>query len=358
MLAPDPSDAIDQLTGLLNAANRITQWVLALENTVLPPLDPQPAWYQEIAAALKTSQQHSQKWLNETAPDIVADTAASFIDYAGMFSNVVLDITPLLKLIAAQKSLPTSAQAKDLTEYVTALAQTAAAKRDTVRALSAAMKKYHAEMQADCAALKTAMTAALADEAQDQAAIQQVQTQIQSIELTLAADNTQATADDVNTQQALTGLVVTLAFSAGTIDPIAFGIALLGIGVDIAISAADAARVKADLAQIQTLSATLSTDQLQLGLLQGVISNLEYLSDGNHAALQTFDDVDDTWAFAAYGLNYLLVVLAQPQIDISKIPDLQDLGAAAAAWQQVAAFATKVQNATLTQQKTITISPK
>jgi hypothetical protein len=46
-------------------------------------------------------------------------------------------------------------------------------------------------------------------------------------------------------------------------------------------------------------------------------------------------------------------VLAQPQIDVSKIPDLNDLDDAAKSWAQMAEFATKVQNATLTQQEPI-----
>jgi Bacillus haemolytic enterotoxin (HBL) len=357
MLAPDPTDAINQLTGILNATNGITQWVSALDNAVLQQLTPQQSWFDEINGALQASQQHSQTWMNETAPDIVDDMTHSFIHYSASFANVVRDLAPALAQIAAQNNLPTPVQVQLLATYITALQQDATANRNAVSKLLTAMQTYHTQMRADCAALKTALGAALPQEANERALVQQVQTQIQSIELTLAADNTQVTADDVNTNQAMSGLVVSLVFSLGTIDPVSFGIALLGIGIGIVIAAEDEARIENDLAQIKKLSAQLTTDQQQLGLLQGVVSNLESLSAVNGAALQTFDDFDDTWAVAVYGLTYLLVVLAQPQIDISKIPDLNDLNAAAAAWSQIAAFASKVQSASLVQQAPVSISP-
>ena len=219
-----------------------------------------------------------------------------------------------------------------------------------------AMGNYRTQMEADFAALKTALASALPQEAQDRALVQQVQTQIQSIELTLAADNEAATSATIDTSDDMNAMVVGLMLPL-EFDPVGFGIALLGFGADIIIDAEAQAQVQSDLSQIQTLSTQLSADQLQLGLMQGIVANLQNLADGIEAALTTFDDFDDTWSFANYGLNYLLVVLAQPQIDIGKIPDLNDLSDAAAAWQKMADFATKVLNVTVTQQQPVTISP-
>jgi hypothetical protein len=158
------------------------------------------------------------------------------------------------------------------------------------------------------------------------------------------------TSDDMNAM--VVGLMLPLEF-----DPVGFGIALLGFGADIIIDAETQAQVQSDLSQIQALRPQLSADELQLGLMQGIVANLLNLADGIEAALTTFDDFDDTWSFANYGINYLLIVLAQPQIDISKIPDLNDLSDAAAAWKRMADFATKVLNVTVTQQQPVTISP-
>ncbi len=116
-----PTDAIQQLT------DGITQWVGTLVNAILPPMTPTPAWYQQIKSVLPTSQQHSQSWLNDTAPNIIADMTTSFITYSSMFANVVKDVTPLLTQIAQQNNIPTADQVQQLTQLVTTLAQTAAA---------------------------------------------------------------------------------------------------------------------------------------------------------------------------------------------------------------------------------------
>jgi hypothetical protein len=83
---------------------------------------------------------------------------------------------------------------------------------------------------------------------------------------------------------------------------------------------------------------------------------LQALESGVEQSLTTFDDFDDTWSFTTYGLNYLQVVLAQPQIDTNKIPDLNDLPAAVAAWQKMSDFAEKVLNVQVTPQPPVTIS--
>lgn len=355
MLATDPADDINQLTGILNATNTVTTWVGTLLNTVIPPMDPQPAWYNSINTALQLSQQHSLAWRNTTSPNIIADMTNSFIDYAGNFAAVVEYAKPLVATIIKQGNTPTAAQVLELTQMFSSLQVTAAQNQQNLQTLLGQMQAYRTEMQSDYAALQTAIKAALPQEAADKAAVQQIQTQIQSIEVTLAADTSSATAASVDTQSAMTSLVIGLTFAA-EFDPVAFGIALIFIGVDIAIDAETQAQVISDLKQIQTLSGQLNSDQVQLGLVQGVISNMEHLYDGIVSALDSFDDFDDTWMIANLSLNYLLVVLAQPQIDISKIPDLNDLDDAVIAWQAMAAFATNVQLSTLTPQTPIIIS--
>lgn len=355
MLAPDPADAISQLTAIFNSTTGITQWVGTLVNAVLPPMNPQPSWYQLISTTLQTSQRHAQTWLNETEPDIVAGMSNAFINYSGAFANVVTDATPVIQKVSQQGGTPTAEQVKELVGLFTALQQAAAENQKTVQTLMGEMGDYQTQMEADFLALKTALAAALPAEAKARALVQQIQTQIQSAEITLAADSATATSDDIDVNNAMTSLAVGLTF-AMTFDPVGFAIALLGIGVDIVISAEAEAQVQSDIQQIQALAAQLGPDEIQLGLLQGIVSNLDSLSDSVETAMTTFDDFDDTWSFANYGLTYLLVVLAQPQIDSNKIPDLNDLPAASAAWQQMSDFASKVLTMQVTPQSPVTIS--
>src|SRR5262249_18584247 len=311
-------------TGIFKSPTGITLWVGTLVNSVLPPMDPQPTWYSSIESALQTSQQHSQTWLNETAPGIIADMSDAFIRYSGEFGNAVGDLKPLLADIAAHGNIPTANQVQDLTAAIGVLQQATAANQAKVRSLMTDMANYQSQMQADFAALKAALAAALPQEAADLAAVQQVQTQIQSIERALAADSGTATADSLDTTNAMISLVVGLTFAMG-FEPVGFGMALLFVGVDAVIQASAEAQVISDLKQIEALTDQLAEDQMQLGLMQGIVSNLENLENRVQDAMATFDDVDDTWSFANYGLSYLQVVLAQPQIDISTIPDFGDL---------------------------------
>ncbi len=331
-------------------------WATTLVNSHLPPMTPAPDWYEEIHSKLQSSKQYAETWLNNDMPSkIFASMTDPFIEYAEDFKTVAASLQPILDKIAAQNNIPTDEQVQDLTEAIGALQQETATNNATVQSEMKSLAAFKTQMQESLAALDTALKSALPAEAADRAAVQQVQTQIQSAEISLAALSQSATDATVDTENAMIGMVVGLAFSAG-FDPVGFGIALLGIGVDFAIDAETEDRVISDLNQIEALNKQLSADQMQLGLMQGICSNLEQLSKGIESALTTFDDFDDTWSFANYGLTYLLVVLAQPQIDISKIPDLQDLSDAIDAWDQVKAFAEKTQNAVVSQLTPYTIS--
>jgi len=355
MLATNPSTATEQLTDILNAANHISVWVDTLQNAALPSMSPQPAWYAAVNDALAASRQHSQTWRKQTAPDIITDMTESFIDYSVAFGTTVDYVRPILSDIATAGFIPSAPQITVLTQLFGALQTTTTQNQATVQRLLAAVKSYRDEMTSDYAALQRALKAALPQAAAERAAIQQIQTQIESIEIALAADGQAASAATVDTGSAMTSLVIGLTF-ASEFDPVAFGIGLIFIGVDSAVDAETEARVISDLEQIQSLTRELTNDQVQLGLLQGVIANLERLSQGIESALAAFDDFDDTWTIANLSLTYLLVALAQPQVDIRRIPDLNNLQDAVAAWATMSAYASKVQSSVLTSRAPMVIS--
>ncbi len=354
MLATNPADAIEQLTGILNATNGITVWVGTLLNASLPSMNPQPAWYDAIDKALTASQDHSETWRSKTSPRIIDDMTSSFIGYCGAFRTAAHYAQQVLDTVATQGYIPNAGQIAELTQIFGGLQATTAQNKATVQKYLQAMEAYREEMESDHAAFQAALKAAFPQEAAAKAAIQQIQTQIQSIEIALAADNQAASTATVATGSALTSLVVGLTF-ASEFDPVAFGVGVISIGADIVIDAETQARVMSDLRQIQSLTSQLTNDQVQLGLLQGIISNLQSLSQGIQSALDTFDDFDDTWTIANLSLTYLLVALAQPEVDVRRIPDLNNLQDATTAWQTMEAYANKVQVSVLTSQPAITI---
>ncbi|HUZ00796.1 MAG TPA: HBL/NHE enterotoxin family protein [Thermomicrobiaceae bacterium] len=357
MLASDPTTTIGQLTAIFNANNGITSWVHALENAVLPVLDPQPAWYDQINGALQTSQDHSMSWLTTTGPQVHAQVSQSFIDYNNLFQVMAPNLGRLVAQIAGQGNIPNAQQQQDLATYVNQLLKQATSSQQAIQGLLATMTAYRTQMGTDHGALTSAVAAAVAQEDQDRVAIEQVQQQITAILQKLSADSTKANDSDMNYNTAIISVIVGftfgLAIAGGVLALGGFAAAVLSVGTGITFTQLYSNDVSQDLQQLTTLMSELADDKQQLAMVQGVLSSLQSLLDSNDDALQSFSSFTDIWDWTVYGLQYLLVVLAQPQIDVSKIPDLNDLAAAAAAWQQLADFAQKVQNATLQQQAPI-----
>jgi len=357
MLASNPETTINQLTSVFNSNNEITTWVHALENALLPILDPAPSWYTNVNGALETSQQHSMSWLTATGPDIHARLSQSFIDYNNIFQLIAPELKKLAGQIAQNGNIPGADQQQLLTTYVQQLQKQASASQAAVGQLLSAMMTYRTQMGTDHVTLSQAMAAAVASEDDDREKIEQVQQQITTLLQKLSADSTNATNSEVSYGTAIFSVIVGFTFglvaSGGILALGGFAAAVLSVASGVTFNQIYSNDVSKDLEELTNLMSELADDKQQLAMVQGVIASLQSLVDSNDDALQTFSSFSDIWDWTVYGLDYLLVVLAQPQIDVSKIPDLNDLDDAMKAWGQMADYATKVQNATLTQQEPI-----
>lgn len=357
MLASNPETTINQLTSVFNSNNEITTWVHALENAVLPILDPAPSWYTNVNSALETSQQHSMSWLTASGPAIHAKLSQAFIDYNNIFQLIAPQLKKLAGQIAQNGNIPSAEQQQLLTTFVQQLQKQATASQTAVGQLLSAMMTYRTQMGTDHVTLSQALAAAVASEDEDREKIQQVQQQITAILQKLSVDSTKATNSEVSYGTAIFSVIVGFTFglvaTGGLLALGGFAAAILSVASGVTFNQIYSNDVSKDLEELTNLMSDLADDKQQLAMVQGVIASLQSLVDSNDDALQTFSSFSDIWDWTVYGLDYLLVVLAQPQIDVSKIPDLNDLGDAMAAWQQMADYATKVQNATLTQQEPI-----
>jgi hypothetical protein len=357
-MAPNATATINHLTDMLNSNNAITQWVNALEASLLPALSPQPSWYAEISGVLQSSQLHSQQWVASLGPNIQSEVPQTYINYYDMFSNVVPPLTSLVGQIGTNTppNIPNAAQVRELQEYVGALLAKAEAQLATVQGLQQGTLAFRTLMAGDHGSLASALLAALAQETQAAAAIQQVQLQIQALQEEIATLSQDATSADLSSGKALGGLVVGIVVAGGEIALGDSAAGVIGFVNSLHQGSVETRQVTADQQQLAALLQQLANDQQQLGILQGIIVTLEKLLERNDAALDTFSGMGDSWAFTVYGLQYLLVVLAQPQIDVSSIPDLNDLSASLSAWQQIESFATDVQDAVCQQQPVVSLS--
>lgn len=136
-----------------------------------------------------------------------------------------------------------------------------------------------------------------------------------------------------------------------------------------ALASALSTRAASGQTTVQTLLAALNGYRMQMGAIhdslvsamdsamaleendrqavQGVIGNLAKLLDANEEALENFTAFTYAWDTTVQGLDALLVVLDQPRIDVTRIPDLLSLPGAVGDWQQIATFAQQVQSAKL-----------
>lgn len=349
MLAPDPTTTTQQLTNIFNSATLVTTWAQALGNARLPALTPQPSWYDSINGSLVKSQQNSLSWLTTSGPQVMAQVSQSFIDYANYFTPAATQLGTLITQIQQAGNIPTADQQAQLQAVVNQLYTRATAGQSAVQNQLAALSAFRMQMGSDHDALAAAVTAALAQADTNREAIAQVQLKIASIQQKIAALTTQANASTFSTGTTMAGMVISftfgLALSGGTLALGGFAVAVLSIAAAAVKSEIFGSKLAQDYAELTTLMGNLADDQQQLAMVQGVLSNLSSLLDTNDEALANFTAFTTAWDMTVQALEYLGVVLAQPQIDVSKIPDLLALPATSTNWQQIATFAQQVQNA-------------
>ena len=348
MLAPDPTRTVEQLTAVFNATSTITAWVHALENAQLRPLDPEPAWYPDLNGQVTASQANSLPWITHTGPAVTAGLTQPFIDYAGYFGPVVGALKPIVARARLAGS-PTAADQAAMRDIATSLLQRATERRTAVDGLLTALNTYRARMLDDRTLLANGLAAAVKQQDADEEVVQQVRLQISAITQKITDLGGTTTSDELATGKAVAGVIVALTFSlalaGGVVALGGFGLAVLGVGGAAISQELTSDALKEDVAKLAELVGQLADDQAQLALMTAVVANLESLVAQNDEALVQFSGFSDAWDRAVDQVSALLVVLAQPQIDVNLIPDLLTLDDAAAAWTQMSTFATKVQDA-------------
>ncbi|MEO6787855.1 MAG: hypothetical protein ABI318_17160 [Chthoniobacteraceae bacterium] len=356
MLAPNIDQTRQQLTAILNVRHGLQLWINALENTVIPPLTPTPAWYTAVNTSLANTQHASRSFNSGTGPDIKEVLPNTFVEFSTFFGLLARDLAPLLDQIQKGGDIPDSAQVKTLQALVGAMRKRAAEHQTTVVSIQKSLAGFHRGIVTERTALKKALAAAVPAEQKAADAVEKVQLLINALEARLIALTTKANDTDVSEEKALYGLAIGVAMALGNFSLGGFGLGLLTVGIGFAQAEILNAEVEADVRQIGELMGTLIKDQEQFAMVEGVVSNLEGLMSGNEDAERNFSSFLDIWEFMLVRLDYLLVVLAQPKVNISLIPDFVALDQAVDVWQQISAFASKVQNASLIHQEPITIT--
>lgn len=361
MIAPDTDTARQQITDTFNANAANSSWVHGLENCVLPVLTPQPDWFADLNAKLKTAQANASDWLTKTSPALFAASTQSYIDYANSFDVTVgsagstggTTLAGLVATVRAAGGKPTPAQQQQLATLAGALLQVAKTQLASATALQARVDAFRTLALADRKLISDGIAAAVQAAGEDSAKIAALQASIQQLMLQFTADNTKVDNADISYGSAIFSTIIGLTFglvaSGGMLGVGVVIGAVISIGSAISSAIVYTEALKQDIANICNLLDQLAVPEQQLALTQGIIGNLNMLASSNEDALEAFTDLTGLWSATVYDLTWLTVVLAQPSIDLNTIPALTSLEDARQAWSDMRTFATQAQSLSLQQ---------
>ena len=354
MLAPDPQTTITQLTDLINIRAAVTGWNQSLLNTVLPPLDPLPSWYTEINGLINNSKETATGWLTDKGPQAFAVLTQSYVDYANRFVSAARALQSLVDAAKSAGGQPSAAQLGQMQALIKTLQDLASQTNQQTSVVLSQLQANSTTLQALRASLNTAVDAAQAQTGQTTAAIQTLREQMATLQATIAVESNAISTTDIGINKTMVtgviGMVFGFAVSGLTLGVGTIAGLVLGVGGSAISSALASAKLKVALAQYVTLASELAEDEMQLAMVQGVINSLERLEHAQSLGSSNITAAIDLWRDTRNDLDWLQVVLQQPQIDVSLIPALNDLPTASTVWTRIATFAQQVQNLQLTSQ--------
>lgn len=354
MLAPNPLDAIQQMTDLVNTRASVAGWNQALLNCVIPPLSPLPDWYTKINGLITAAQSDASLWVNNQGPEAFATLTQGYVDYSNRFDATVAALQPLVSAALSTAGQPTPAQLKSMQILVSALKTTADQIQQRTSAVLAQLRKSRAGIEDMHQTLSEALEKAQAQAGEDAQKIESLRRKVADIQSSIAVLSSKVSADDIGAGKSMVTGVIGLTFGLG-ISGLTLGVGTIAaLVVAVAGSAVSSVmlsnQLKSQLNEYVELASSLAEEQMQLALVQSVIGSLSQLQEANSLGESSATTATALWENTSSSLEWLLVVLDQPQIDVTRIPALNDLNQAAVVWRRIAGFAQQSQDVQLTMQ--------
>lgn len=345
MLSPNMNAITSQVTSDYGVNSYLMAWAHTLLNTSLYPLDPKPPWFDGVAGELTKTKTQTQAWLVNDFPDIASALPQTLIDYANLFGPAVAELLPLLA-----GGNPKGAERASADELLSALH--AAAGRHQWRVLGLqrkvvafanVVKDSSAKMGANAKEVRKTIGAA-------QKELLALQSRIAEFQRRLGVTTTEA--KNSMSGAAMTGASITMTMLAFTVGAAAFPIvglagAIIGIGVNAAREAAQSKEVLALIREIGELQGKLSAEQFQIAALESIAASFENLADVAAEALTCMEGTVHHWDDIVSNLAAARELVAQPEVDLTRISAFKELPAAATAWAKVAERARNIQNSVL-----------
>lgn len=344
MLAPNPKNMLDQLTGDYAVNSLLMAYGHTLLNTSFFPIEPKPSWFDRIGGELAKAKKVTAPWLHQEYPKIAAALPQSLIDYA---NNVLPAVEVLIPELA--KSAPDRRKVIALIEELQEEAQD---QRTRVQDLHAKIEDYAPKVAAVAreAAKEAKVVIAAAGEANSkvlslQARISELQRQLGAVGADAKHAMSGAATTGATLSMTLMSFTVTAAIGSASFPVIGLAGAFIGIGINAAIEASKSQEVINTLREIGQLSRELSAEQHQAAAMQTIARSLEQLGEQAGSATLSLAGSLHHWDDICGDLDLLRELADQPALELKKLMPLSRtrLEAAAAAWRTIVAGAQKIQ---------------
>lgn len=346
-VAPDPHATQQTLTDGANANATITAYAHALQNYIIIPIEGQLDWYKTFNINLVTAQEHAKVWVDPLGPLVFAQVPQSIINYGNTFSTATDNIISILSSLPPSKA-PTSDQQQQINALINELLVVLQEEKTKILDIHKRLQEFANNIQNDHTKLLDGQNSAQQQVQLEEKHIDLINAQINKIKAQLQTDNTSATASEIGLGVAIFITVVGIALAvatAGAAAPlIAVGIGVIGVGGAIAGTVIFNEKVKADIEELYKQQAALSDEQRQVSALLGITSSIQTLVTHNEAAIKAVSNVLDTWAVLETKLQSVLDDLRKAEAsNVSAIIEKLDLQTARKAWDQLVAFAQRMQ---------------
>lgn len=338
------ADIQTKLTAYLNAVAKITADAHTLRNAVLGVVDPNnmPSWYPTLKLNFTNAQGHAANWLDTISPDFTKVEQA-IIDYSNTFSASYGYIMNLLNAIGTGD--PTREQRAELIELFSALTDALKDQQTKIKGVQDEIKGFNDNLAADNTALTTgaaSITNAIDDDTKQ---IANLSAEIVSLKAEIARMNQLLTVSSIG----VPGFIVVsmLLMNSG---PLATAVGVIGVGASIAGLITATVKIRNDQSKIDDDQAKITQEQAQIVVLNLIADTVKTLVNTIRDAELQLDPVLSTWATLGVKMQAVIDQLnkASGPDFLKIIKEKVDLVASKTAWDQLADFATKMQEKSIT----------
>ncbi len=355
----------DHLTDATNSLTSITAYANAIANIVLEPAtDPPADWFNTLKSSLSTAQTHAKTWVETLGPSVSSTVPQTIIDYGNLFMASAQDIITVLQTSNYQ---PDAAQRQQILGDITTLQQFIMTQQTTVKSLQAQLKTFQDDVLSDHTALSNGANGAQTALNLDQAMIDMINTQIDTVTADFMSASSKAQSSEIGLGLAIfitiVAVVAIVATMGAALPILVAGVGVVGIGASIATTVIFTRQQAEDYSKLQELNSQLSTEQAQVVSLKAILKTTQTLVTANEEASAALDKLADVWATLLTKIDSVLSDLNAADM----AGDGTHFGAylvklwtedANIAWSQLVTFCTNMQTALLNTTVTMATQPQ